>query len=186
APHQLVGLAAEVAHEAVARGRGRRRGRRAAHSVHFTSGCSRSTACATSYCSRDSARNVSFTDTNLPPLDSRTDTVSRSTGRPAASSSDGICSSRPLPAGPIAVISNSPGNWKPWSGLSEWMSMSDRIPPHPELVPQALEEAALGHRLERDQRALRHHLSVERHLHHADLLALRDRRDELLRHVHGR
>src|SRR5690606_25354904 len=111
APHRLVRATPQVPDQQVAR-----------YSVHFTSGCSRSTACATSYCSRDSARNVSFTDTNLPPLDSRVATVSRSTGRPAASSSEGICSSRPEPAGPIAVISNSPGNWKPCSGLSDLIS----------------------------------------------------------------
>src|SRR5690606_34305595 len=113
-PHRLVGLPAEVADQAVAAAR---------YSVHFTSGCSRSTACATSYCSRDSARKLTRTETNLPPLDSRVLTVSRSTARSAASSSDGMISSRPVPAGPIAVISNSPGNWKPCSGLSDLISI---------------------------------------------------------------
>src|SRR5690606_20950321 len=112
APHRLVCAAPQVPDQQLAR-----------YSVHFTSGCSRSTACATSYCSRDSARNVSFTETNLPPLDSRVATVSRSTGRPAAASSEGSRSSRPEPAGPIAVISNSPGNWKPCSGLSDLISI---------------------------------------------------------------
>ena len=34
-----------------------------AHSVHFTSGCARSAACAASYCSRDSARTAIRTAT---------------------------------------------------------------------------------------------------------------------------
>src|SRR5690606_26581623 len=113
APDRLVRLPAQVAHPAI--------GNR--YSVHFTSGWLRSTACATSYCSRDSARKLRRTDTNLPPLDSRVLTVSRSTCRSAASSSEGMMSSRPLPAGPIAVISNSPGNWKPCSGLSDRISI---------------------------------------------------------------
>src|SRR5690606_21527100 len=114
---------------------------------------------------RDSARKLRRTDTNLPPLDSRVLTVSRSTCRSAASSSEGMMSSRPLPAGPIAVISNSPGNWKPCSGLSDRISIrrppSLRFPPHPELVPQAAEESGLLDRFHRHQRALGDHLAVE-------------------------
>src|SRR5690606_21368952 len=63
-------------------------------------------------------------DTNLPPLDARHETVSCSTSMPAAASSLGISPSRPAVAGPIAVISNVPGNWNPCSGLSDLISIA--------------------------------------------------------------
>src|SRR5690606_23501520 len=105
-PHRLVGDATEVAH---AQGAGRVR----RYSVHFTSGCSRSAACALSYSSREWARKVRRTDTKRPPLDSRRVRVSWSTVSPAARSRFGTSFSRPAEAGPMAVISKSPGNWKP-------------------------------------------------------------------------
>src|SRR6478672_1757965 len=131
---------------------------------------------------------------------------------PASSSAVGRAVSRSLSALPIALSSKVPGNWKPCSGLSDWMSMgpimgtlapppnspsactlpgcADRAvvacapaargqrllgPPHQQFVPQALEEAALLHRRQRNQRRGGHHLAVQRDLHRAELLALGDR-----------
>src|SRR5690606_22253819 len=115
-PHRRVGPAAEVADP-------QRTHRRGAYSVHFTSGCSRSAACALSYSSRELARKRRRTDTKRPPLDARLVTVSCSTARPAARRRLGTSTSSPAVAGPIAVISNSPGNWKPCSGLSDLISI---------------------------------------------------------------
>src|SRR5690606_36698537 len=80
------------------------------YSVHVTSGWSRRAVCAASYCARSTARKLSLTDTKRPPLDSRHLTVSCRTSSPAAVSSRGISDSRPILAGPMAVISNTPVN----------------------------------------------------------------------------
>src|SRR3546814_10149512 len=117
APDRFVGLAAEVADDG-----GTRCSR--CHSVHFTSGCARRASCAASYWVRSSARKLSFTETNLPPLDSRHEMLSCSTLMPLAVSSFGISTSRPAVDGPIAVISKVPGNWKPCSGLSDLISIA--------------------------------------------------------------
>ena len=53
-------------------------------------------------------------------------------------------------------------------------------------MPQALEEAALLHRLQGHQRRGRNDLPVQCHLDHAQLLALGDRRLQRLRQVHAR
>src|SRR3546814_1260538 len=56
-----------------------------AYSVHFTSGCARRASCAASYWARSSARKLSFTETNLPPLDPRHEMLSCSTLMPLRS-----------------------------------------------------------------------------------------------------
>src|SRR3546814_5158276 len=50
--------------------------------------------------------------------------LSCSTLMPLAVSSFGISTYRPAVAGPIAVISKVPGNWKPCSGLSDLISIA--------------------------------------------------------------
>src|SRR3546814_12323972 len=60
---------------------------------------------------------------------------------------------------------------------------SGRLPPHPERVPQAADEAGFPDRVDPDKRRRGDRLSVQRHLPPATLLALRHRRDQVLWHV---
>src|SRR5690606_6300052 len=82
-------------------------------SVHLMSGWARRAIWAASYSARLSARKLIVTETKRPALEAREGRVSIMMVRAAPASSRGITCSGCASAGPMAVISNTPGKLKP-------------------------------------------------------------------------